>query len=55
MTSNTRLKLCAVIIVLSAAYAVVVAKSPQVASAIAAGYTAVLITVLLALNVWKRP
>lgn len=55
MTRNARLQLSIVMIVISAAYAVIVAKDPQVASAVAIGYVAVLITVTILTNVWKKP
>ena len=55
MTPNTRLSLIAGIIIVSAAYAVVVRKDPSVASAIAAGYVAILVTVLSLVHFWKKP
>jgi hypothetical protein len=55
MTSTTRLRLSAVMIVLSAMYAVTVAKDPQIASAIASGYVAAVVTVFVLVNVWKKP
>lgn len=55
MTSNTRLRLSAVMIIISAIYAVVVAKDPQVASAVSSGYIAVLLTTFVLSNLWKKP
>lgn len=55
MTSNVRLQICGVIIVLSAMYAVTVVKDPEVASAIAAGYIALVLTAILLVNLWKKP
>lgn len=55
MTPNTRLSLIAGIIVVSAAYAVVVRKDPAIASAIAAGYVAILLTVLALVHFWRKP
>lgn len=55
MTSNARLQMSLLIIMISAAYGVIVAKDPQIASAIASGYVGVILTVLILVNVWKRP
>lgn len=55
MSSSTRLKLSIVMIVLSMLFAVLIAQSPQIASAVATGYVAVLLTVILLTNVWKKP
>lgn len=55
MTSSARLMLSAALIVMSSVYAVLVAKSPEVASAVAAGYIAVLLSVFTLINVWKKP
>jgi F0F1-type ATP synthase assembly protein I len=55
MTANNRLLVIAGLIVLSAGYAVLVKKDPAVASAIAAGYVALLLTAIFVLNVWKKP
>lgn len=55
MTANSRLLWSAVLIIISAVYAVLVARDPGVASAIAAGYIAILLTVFVLLNVWKKP
>lgn len=55
MTPNTRLGLLAGIIVFSAAYAVIVRKDPALASAIAAGYVAALLTVLALVSFWRKP
>lgn len=55
MTSNTRLRICVLIIILSAMYAVTVAKDPQLAAAIASGYVAVVLTGIVLTNIWKRP
>lgn len=55
MGPHTRLKLSAVMILLSALFAVLVARDPQTASAISTGYVAVLLTAFVLANTWKRP
>jgi ABC-type uncharacterized transport system permease subunit len=55
MRPYTRLALAAVLIVISAAYAVLVKKDPSIASAIAVGYVAVLVTIITAIQIWRRP
>lgn len=55
MTSTTRLQVCGVILVISAAYAVLLAQDTEVASAIASGYVALLLTAIVLVNVWKKP
>lgn len=55
MTPKIRLALIAGVIVLSAAYAVLVTKNPATAAAIASGYIALLATVFILINVWKKP
>lgn len=55
MTAYNRLWAAVVLIVLSAGYAVLVKKDPNIASAIAAGYVALVVTAVLVLNVWKKP
>lgn len=55
MRPNARLLLCAVVIVGSALYAVLVVRDPQIASAISSGYVAVLLTTFFVINVWKKP
>lgn len=55
MRAHTRLTLSAAMIILSALFAVLVSQSPQVASAVATGYVAVLLTVFVMINVWKKP
>lgn len=54
MSASLRLLLCGVLILLSAIYAVLVARDPTTASAIAAWYVAVVVTVILAVTVWKK-
>jgi len=53
--ANVRLWLCALIIVGSALYAVLVAYDPEIAQAVGVGYTAILLTIFLVINVWKKP
>lgn len=55
MTSSLRLRLCMGVVLFSLLYGVIVVTNPEVASAIAAGYVAVLLTVLIMLNVWRKP
>lgn len=55
MTSNTRLQISGVMIVVSAAYAILVARDPETATAIAAGYIALVLTAIVLVNVWKKP
>lgn len=55
MRPKTRLFLCGAMIMFSALYALVISLNPRVASAIALGYIAVLLTVFFATTVWRRP
>jgi cell division protein FtsW (lipid II flippase) len=55
MRSELRLALCGAMIVLSALYAVLVNKNPDLATAVAAGYVALLLTIFVSVNVWKKP
>jgi uncharacterized membrane protein len=55
MKPSTRLIWCAVIIVGSAIYGLLIAYNPRVATAIMVGYIALLLTILLSIHVWKRP
>lgn len=55
MNPRVRLAFCAAIILGSAGYAVLIANDPNVASAVAIGYVAVLLTIFTVVNVWKRP
>lgn len=55
MRPNARLLLCGLTILLSACYAVLVARTPEVATAVAVGYVALLLTIFVAVNVWKKP
>lgn len=55
MRPKTRLLMVAFIIVMSAAYAVLVKRDPSVASAIAVGYVALLVTIITAIQIWRRP
>lgn len=54
MGASTRLNLCIVVIVGSAIYALLVAQAPDFAEAVALGYIAVLLTILVAINLWKK-
>jgi len=55
MTPPNRLLVVAGLIILSAAYALLVKKDPDIAQAISSGYVAVALTAILLLNVWKKP
>lgn len=55
MLPKTRLILCGMMIVVSAIYGILVASNPRVASAIMLGYIALLLTIFVAVEVWKKP
>lgn len=55
MSPKIRLILVGGILVISAAYAVLVEKDPGVAAAVASGYVAILLTIVFLLNTWKKP
>jgi uncharacterized membrane protein len=55
MKPSTRLIWCAVIIVGSAIYGLLIAYNPRVATAIMVGYIALLLTILVVIHVWKKP
>jgi len=55
MTPRLRLALCIAVILMSATYALLVKQDPNTASAIAVGYVAFLVTVITALQIWRRP
>jgi len=55
MAPNTRLRLSAVMIVLSAFYAVLITQDRQLAEAVALGYIGLLLTVFFLTNIWKSP
>lgn len=54
MNPRLRLVLCAVIIILSAGYAVLVEEDQGLAEVVALGYIGVLITILALVNLWKK-
>lgn len=54
MSPSLRLLICGVIILLSAVYAVLVARDPSFASTVAIGYVAVVVTAILVVNLWKK-
>lgn len=54
MSPSLRLLVCGALILLSAVYAVLVARDPTFASAIAVGYVAVVVTAILVVNLWKK-
>lgn len=55
MRPSLRLGLCFGIILFSFGYAALVAWNPRIASASALGYIVVLLTIFVAVNVWKKP
>lgn len=55
MKPSIRLVLSTMMIAISALYAVLVVKSPSLASAISSGYVAVLLSVFFLVNFWKKP
>lgn len=55
MRPNIRLFWCAVIIVGSALYGLLIVRDPAFASAVASGYVAALLTVFFLISMWKRP
>jgi VIT1/CCC1 family predicted Fe2+/Mn2+ transporter len=55
VTPTTRLKLIAAVLLLSAVYAVLVAKNPAAARTIALGYIAIMLTLLVLIQYWRRP
>lgn len=54
MTAKCRLLLIVLVIVGSAAYAVLVKKDPTTASAIAVGYVALLVSVITLIQIWRK-
>jgi hypothetical protein len=54
MKPETRLVLCIMIIIASSGFAVLVARDPNLASALASGYVAVLLTWFVLCNLWKK-
>lgn len=54
MPLQVRLLLCVVVVVGSAAYAALVSFDPGLASAVASGYVALLLTVFLTIYIGKR-
>lgn len=54
MSPRTRLVLCFGMILISALYGLIISANPRVASSIALGYIALLLTVLAVVNVFKR-
>ena len=55
MRASVRLLLVAVIIVGSALYALLIVRNSALASAVASGYVAALLTVFTLVNLWKKP
>ena len=55
MTPATRGKLILGLLALSSVYAFLVGWNPELARAIAVGYIALMLTVLVLINLWKKP
>lgn len=55
MNPRLRLWACVVMILVSAGYAVLVAKNLEIAKAVALGYIALMLTLIVIVNLWKRP
>lgn len=55
MTPKTRLSWVGAVIVVSAFYALLVKKDPDVASAVAMGYVALFLTAFVLIERWKKP
>lgn len=55
MKARTRLTLSLVMIIGSALYGLLIAEDANIAEAVALGYVALLLTLFLAANLWKRP
>lgn len=56
MTARTRLKVSAVMVLLSVIYGwVLLTQSDELASALAIGYIAIMLTAIALTNLWKKP
>lgn len=55
MTPKTRLKLIAGLLALSTIYALLVSISPEFARIVAVGYIALMLTILVLIQLWKKP
>lgn len=55
MRASTRLFWCAMIIVASALYGLLIVRDPTLASAVSTGYVAALLTIFIVINVWRKP
>lgn len=53
MKASVRLALCLVMIIGSALYGLLINYDPTIAEAVALGYVAFLLTVFVAVNMWK--
>ena len=54
MGPNTRLRMSIFMIVFSAVYAVLIAEDRDLAEVVAVGYIALLLTVFIIINMWKK-
>lgn len=55
MTPSTRLRWSFVIVIVSAVYAILIFENPQVASAVASWYVAVLLSIFVLGEIWRKP
>lgn len=55
MSRQTRLSFIALVIVGSAVYAALVAKSPELARTIMLGYIGLVLTIFVANELWRKP
>lgn len=55
MTPKTRLRLIVGLLALSTIYALLVGWNPELARAVAVGYIALMLTVLVLIQLWKKP
>lgn len=54
MSPSTRLRLVAVVLLLSAVYAVLIAQDRDLAQAVAVAYISILLTIIFLISFWKR-
>lgn len=54
MGPNTRLRLSAFMIVFSVVYALLITEDRDLAEVVAVGYIALLLTVFVSVNIWKK-
>lgn len=55
MSAVTRLKLSAMLLVLSAIYAVLISENTEVANAVAGGYIFIVLSTITVATFWRKP